>query len=82
MKIVQILKTHLDENQSIIATIEYNKGKITSDNKDFLENLEREGIVVNSSMEILYPEDGLKFMEGLQIHFSGSIIRASAVMEI
>lgn len=50
-------------------------------NEKFIATL-NEGIIGRAADGVLYPADGLRFLEGLQREFSGTMIRASEVYEI
>jgi hypothetical protein len=83
---VEIYKLNDDGTQSIAAICELSAdGKVicSGDNKVFVENLERGGIIDYSSEEkkTLFPKDGLKFLEQLQYNFKSGYLNASEVGE-
>jgi hypothetical protein len=45
----------------------------------FRENMQQHGIIVGPNKQRRFPTDGLKFLEGLKVEFSGTYLRATDV---
>jgi len=81
MKTVEFYRT-IDEGQEIIGVAFLRGDKVSF--KDLPTKLTgelREGIRERASMTLIYPKDGVKFLEALKYAYSGSILRASDVIE-
>ena len=83
MSFVEIYKLKNDASQEIIVTC-----KLTTDgmvicegDKEFAENLMREGILDYSSSpsKKLFPKDGIKFLEQLKYNFKSAYLMASDI---
>ena len=82
MKRVKLLRIRGDGVQDHFATVLFDGKQMTYDglSTNTIRDFEKYGI--NAKDEILYPNDGLKFLEGLKYEFSGSIIRATNVEDV
>lgn len=80
---VIIKKLNNDGSQSVLATCTLvdNQLKIIGD-QTFIENLKTEGIrsYTQDQGKILFPQDGLPFLEQLKYNFKSGYLMASDVM--
>jgi len=84
MKFVEIYKLQNDGSQKVIVVCELIDGKaVCRGDRNFVENLEREGILDKSetSSKNLFPEDGSTFLEKLKFVFKSAYLNASEVKE-
>lgn len=80
---VDILETQYDGPavQKVIFSYIFKDGKVTCTSPNYNEAMDA-GIFGNQYPKRIYPRDGMKFMEALQVDFSGSMIRATAPIPI
>ena len=82
MQFVEIYKLNNDGTQRVIAVCTLKDGGVVCEGeKIFVENLARDGIVDRSLKErkLLYPMDGLKFLEQLPRNFKSGYLNASEI---
>lgn len=88
MKIVQVLGTKNkfeDDGQEIMLTVKQEKkgaDLIFEGSKSMEKTLKENGIYYRKAGKMLFPKHRLEFMEALKYHYSGSMVRATDVMEI
>lgn len=73
---VDVLETQVTGPQKILYSFFFRDGKVTCTSKYAPEPMQ-EGIVVDDPNHPIMPSDGMKFMEALCVHYSGSMIRAT-----
>lgn len=82
---IEIYKLNNDGSQSIICVCKLVDGRIVceGENKIFIENLEKDGIIDYSSKNYdkLYFKDGFKFLEQLKYNFKSGYLNASDVLK-
>jgi len=84
MKFVEIYTLQNDGSQTIIAICKLIDGVVVCDGDDnFVRNLNTEGIFNYSAphKQILFPKDGIHFLEQLQFNFKNGYLNASAIKE-
>ena len=82
---VEIYKLQNDGTQTIVVACKLEDNKVICEGEDkiFIENLIKDGITDYSGDErnILFPKDGLKFLEQLKYNFKSGYLNASEIKE-
>ena len=85
MKKVDIYKLHNDGSQSVIATCRIvGEEAVCEGDRIFVNNLAHDGVRqrgADGSEKILFPKDGLAFLEILSDTFASGYLNASAVID-
>jgi len=85
MKSVKIYRLQNNGDEKIIVTcVLIGQGVICKGDKIFIENLEKQGIkdYANRTSDImLFPKDGIKFLENLKYAFKSAYLSATDVEE-
>ena len=85
MKFVEIYKLQNDGSQKVIAVCKLTDGGVVieSENKEFAHSLADRGVrdYLSNSDVMLFPKDGIKFLEQLKYNFRSGYLNASEVIE-
>lgn len=84
MKYVEIYKLNKGGSQEVLLTCMLSSDKVVFEgSENLINNLKKEGILDYSSEErrVLFPDDGLLFLEQLKYHFKSGYLNASDILE-
>ena len=86
MKTIEFYKLENDGSQSVLATCSLDESGIVTceGDKNLVKSLENEGILnyAEKDQPVLFPKDGIKFLEQLRFNFKSGYLNASEIKEL
>lgn len=82
MKLVEIYELQSDGSQKTIAICRMEHNVVVCEgDENFVQNLKQDGIKDYQSDTLLYPRDGIHFLEQLKFNFKSGYLMASDILE-